>query len=543
MRPRLAIVAVTAAALSFAACSDVEPVFEVTPSPAAEPEPQPESEPALAADLEPYLGDYVGGLVSAHERSLGFLDGWTRGGAGGTAALADDGTFRIDTHEELVAPGCEGSDERQRVPLDRLGLLGEAETRGLCDALGLRISFAGSGRPTALGVAFTAVGELVVELVHEGEPTGARATNFIELPMTFDGVVWHAVHDGTPLRVGLAFIDPEMRAECWETGRLARGVAGAFGYGWVWSSDDNALKRVDPSSGAIETVHEFEGVFPNQNHLRRNAVEAEGRLWIVDSGNIVWVDPESMQAQVFEPFPGTDGPWVGQIARSDGYVWVNSAFYGIVERFDPVTGERELFDVPKGGGQLVATAGAVWLVCEAGDLVRLDTASGETRTVAVPGGVGDLSVHGDRLYLTHADRGRVSTLTPSGELETVIDIHEENVRDDHGNAAPMNIRVWGDLAYVTENRNPGELRSYIVEVATGRVIQDAAFGATHVGPRWTTVALASDQTVLIEHTSWAPVSRTDPGISTRDAWNVHESSDGSVWWTRQLEGLTCRHGA
>ena len=154
-------------------------------------------------------------------------------------------------------------------------------------------------------------------------------------------------------------------------------------------------------------------------------VGPDGAPWVTDSGlnAIVRVDPESLRVDVF-PLP-PDRPNVNlntPTFDNDGVLWFTGQG-GVYGRLEPVTGDMEVFDAPRGRGPYGIAAspnGDVYYASLAGSYVgRIDPKTGEATVLDPPTpNQGARRVWPDsqgRIWVSEWNAGKVAVYDPSEE--------------------------------------------------------------------------------------------------------------------------------
>jgi virginiamycin B lyase len=153
---------------------------------------------------------------------------------------------------------------------------------------------------------------------------------------------------------------------------------------WYTAQGSGELGRLDPATGATHHIPLGSGSAPHGV-----IVGPDGAPWITDSGlnAIVRVDPQSEAVETF-PLPESTRNANLNTAAFDGrgILWFTgqNGYYG---RLDPITGELEVYEAPRGRGPYGISAtpqGEIYFASLAGSyLGQVDLASGEA-TVLQP---------------------------------------------------------------------------------------------------------------------------------------------------------------
>ena len=143
---------------------------------------------------------------------------------------------------------------------------------------------------------------------------------------------------------------------------------------WYTAQGSGDLGWLDPETG--ETRHTPLGPGSRPHGV---IVGPEGAPWITDSGlnAIVRVDPETLRVDVFPLPPERPNANLNTATfDNNGILWFTGQ-NGVYGKLDPVTGEMQVFDAPKGRGPYgIATSpnGDVYYASLAGSYVgRIDT--------------------------------------------------------------------------------------------------------------------------------------------------------------------------
>src|SRR5215213_9603675 len=122
---------------------------------------------------------------------------------------------------------------------------------------------------------------------------------------------------------------------------------------WYTAQITGALGKLDPETGEHRHIPLGSGSSPHGV-----IVGPDGAPWITDSGlnAIVRVDPQTEETQTF-PLPADRGNVNLNTAAFDknGILWFTGQS-GIYGRFDPATGDMQVFDAPRGRGPYGITA-------------------------------------------------------------------------------------------------------------------------------------------------------------------------------------------
>ncbi|HUF45376.1 MAG TPA: hypothetical protein VMN43_08530 [Aestuariivirgaceae bacterium] len=159
----------------------------------------------------------------------------------------------------------------------------------------------------------------------------------------------------------------------------------AFGRVWYTAQGQGALGIIDPATGEVEHIE------IGENSVPKVVLEGPDRAaWIVDSGlnAIVRVDPSLQEVKAW-PLPDdrADSGLADAIFDDEGQLWFTGEA-GIHGRFDPSSGEMEVFDAPgRHGAHGIALTpdGDVYYASPGGHhIVRVDRASGNAEVIEPP---------------------------------------------------------------------------------------------------------------------------------------------------------------
>jgi len=187
---------------------------------------------------------------------------------------------------------------------------------------------------------------------------------------------------------------------------------------WYTAQISGALGKLDPASGETRHIPLGSGSSPHGV-----IVGPDGAPWITDSGlnAIVRVDPQTEETQTF-PLPADRGNVNLNTAAFDknGILWFTGQS-GIYGRFDPATGDMQVFDAPRGRGPYGITAtpdGTVYFAALASSYVgRIDPQTREVTILEPPtGNQGARRVWSDsqgRIWVSEWNVGQVAAYNPA----------------------------------------------------------------------------------------------------------------------------------
>jgi virginiamycin B lyase len=186
---------------------------------------------------------------------------------------------------------------------------------------------------------------------------------------------------------------------------------------WYTAQASGALGKLDPATG--ETRHILLGSGSSPHGV---IVGPDGAPWITDSGlnSIVRVDPETEEVQKFALPAGSGSANLNTAAFDpNGILWFTGQ-NGIYGRLDPLTGNMQVFEAPRGRGPYGITVtpdGTIYYASLAGSYVgRIDAATGEATILEPPTkGQGARRVWSDsqgRVWVSEWNAGQVAVYDP-----------------------------------------------------------------------------------------------------------------------------------
>lgn len=203
------------------------------------------------------------------------------------------------------------------------------------------------------------------------------------------------------------------------TGSRPHDVAPAVdGTIWYTSQGSGELGRLDPSANRTEHIALGQGSAPHGV-----IVGPDGAPWITDGGlnAIVRVDPQTREVRVFT-LPEDTGYANLNTATFDknGTLWFTGQS-GIYGRLNPVNGQVEVFDAPRGQGPYgISTApdGSVYYASLAGSYIaRIDLKTGTPSVLEPPTpDQGARRVWSDsqgRIWVSEWNAGQVAVYNPA----------------------------------------------------------------------------------------------------------------------------------
>jgi virginiamycin B lyase len=212
--------------------------------------------------------------------------------------------------------------------------------------------------------------------------------------------------------------EPVMETFSVPAGSRPHDVAPAADGGvWYAAQGSGELGWLDPATGEVVQIALGAGSAPHGV-----IVGPDGAPWITDSGlnAIVRVDPNTRKVEAY-PLPADRAGANLNTAAFDGngVLWFTGQS-GVYGRLDPVTGEMEVFDAPRGRGPYGITGtpgGDIYYASLAGNhIARVDIETGEATEIEPPtAGQGARRVWSDslgRIWVSEWDAGQVAVYEP-----------------------------------------------------------------------------------------------------------------------------------
>jgi virginiamycin B lyase len=212
---------------------------------------------------------------------------------------------------------------------------------------------------------------------------------------------------------------PTLREYPVQAGSCPHDVAPApDGFVWYTAQCMSELGQLDPKTGKIRHIKLGDGSAPHGV-----IVGPDGAPWVTDGGlnSIVRVDPVTEKVKRF-PLPSKAGYAnlnTGTFDRS-GVLWFTGQ-NGIYGRLDPIKGQVEVFDAPRGRGPYgisTASDGTVYYASLAGNYIgRINSKTGKVTVIEPPTpGQGARRVWADskgRIWVSEWNSGQVGMYDPS----------------------------------------------------------------------------------------------------------------------------------
>jgi virginiamycin B lyase len=240
-------------------------------------------------------------------------------------------------------------------------------------------------QPTATPAATaTATARAQPELQEFPVPTGSRPH---DVAPALDGGVWYTAQGSGEL----GWLNPatgETRHIPLGDGSAPHGViVGPDGAPWITDGGLNAIVRVEPATGAV-TVYPLPPERPNAN-LNTAAFDGSGMLWFTGQNGVYGrLNPVSGDMQVFDAPRGT-GPY-GITATPAGGIYFSSLAGSYIAEVNLETGEVTVLDPPTAGAGCRRvwsdSQGRLWVSeWNAGQLALYDPATATWREWRLPG--------------------------------------------------------------------------------------------------------------------------------------------------------------
>lgn len=270
-------------------------------------------------------------------------------------------------------------------------------------------------------------------------------------------------------------------------GRMATG----FGALWTVSDFDNTIARIDPGTGARQTIP----VCDDPTAI----ATAAGSVWVVCSGTrTLWrIDPDqNRRTQVTPVGNGPSGIAVGPrtlyvtnrlddtvtaIDSSTGLfrarlpagpspsdivyafdaLWITNESSSTVTRLDPRTGVSQEIHVPNGPEAIAAGLGSLWTAnSQAGNISRIDPARNTViATTLVGSNPSSVLVHDGQVWATDSEGGRIVGIDPTSNRV----VRTIGVGSAPQSLAAMDGKLWISTRARSREHHGGTLRLFDIE--------------------------------------------------------------------------------
>jgi len=179
---------------------------------------------------------------------------------------------------------------------------------------------------------------------------------------------------------------------------------------WVIGNEGEYIQRVDPDTGEI--LYSFTGGSRLQDILFANDY-----IWVTERSEdqLLQIDPQTNQRRGLSA-AGSPRSLAYDAASSS--IWVNCNEYGLLRRYDAVSGESRAGiteGVLKQARLTAWGAESLWLAAGQ-DLQRIDPVSGDTEVYTLPGYPYDMVWGGSYLWLTTSLANRLVRVDADGEM-------------------------------------------------------------------------------------------------------------------------------
>ncbi len=353
--------------------------------------------------------------------------------------IADLGEFRlkdIDRPERLYQLSAEGLPSEFPPPRTDEG---DAAAVALAETVSRRRFLPGRRTAVAIALATLVVAGLAAYLVIDGGQPHAAA-------VAANSVGFIDGHNG--------------RVTSQVTVEQAPTAVAVGSDGVVWAADANAdtVSRLDPSTGAVQTIPV--GAGPS------GIAVGGGGVWVAnhDDDTVSWISPQS-NAVVGEPIPVGAGPTA--VAYGFGSVWVTNADDRTVTRIAAATGKvKKVIRTNAAGGGIAVGGGSVWVTDEASHSVfGIDpTADRVTSTATVGAGPTGIAYGDGSLWVANSLDGTVSRVdATTGQSQALI----------HVAGGPSSVSFSGGTVWVS-----AEFGARVVRIDPRH---DAVVGSTQIG--------------------------------------------------------------
>jgi YVTN family beta-propeller protein len=325
-------------------------------------------------------------LVSVVAAVVGSVVLATQGSGSSATTRGVTATLRVPDHPGSVAAGRDAlwlalTDARRPVrdrPLLRLDLSGTVERRIIVGGQARYLAHVGGRLLASIEhVGGRGSGPSVIEGFdwRSGRVLARRQFPTVVGPLAVDGKdLWALqVRPAALLRLDSLTFLPKAAPLPLSPGETP-GLAVGGGYVWVTASDEGAVVRIDPRTGAITRVH--------VGGVPVGVAFVAGSVWVVDrdQGAVHRLDPQTLRSVGKRTGVGGEPAW---LASGGHYLFVGDALQGTVTRIDVGSGKvtgppvRVAPPVKGGPGLILAPAGdSVWVSSSASSfLTRVSATS------------------------------------------------------------------------------------------------------------------------------------------------------------------------
>jgi YVTN family beta-propeller protein len=194
-------------------------------------------------------------------------------------------------------------------------------------------------------------------------------------------------------------------------------IAAGGGFVWVASEADGTVSRIDPETGAVQTLPLEGGV--------AGLAYGSGALWVAnpEGRTVAQIDPGALR--VVQTVAVGNGP--SAVAVGQGAVWVGNTFDGTLSRIDLAGEGVETISLGTTPAGIAVGGDGVWVTSEAaGTALRVDPRSGRVlQPVGVGNGPTGVAADGQEVWVVNRQDGTVTRIDPSSNsVSATIEVGE-----------------------------------------------------------------------------------------------------------------------